>query len=117
MRIKLLHFWYTYLGSYAVSWGTVPFPVPREMFPLDLWAQGNGFGITGCAISVGRTTLVNSIMFGSIKPRSYFLLADLNLLWNPVIFVFYPETGNRSLESIEALFFTSSLFYRGMERA
>lgn len=84
--------------------------MPTEIFPSDLRAQDSGFGITGWAIGVGMTTLVNPIMFDSIKSRSYFLLAGLNLLWIPIILAFYPETGNRSLESIEALFATSSPF-------
>lgn len=55
-------------------------------------------------------------MFDSIKSRSYFLLAGLNLLWIPIVYLFYPETCNRSLESIEALFSTPSPFYWDMER-
>ncbi|KAL2822404.1 general substrate transporter [Aspergillus granulosus] len=103
--------------GYASTWGTVAFLVPTEIFPSDLRAQGNGFGITGWAIGVGMTTLVNPIMFDSLKSRSYFLLAGLNLLWIPIVYLFYPETRNRSLESIDALFSTPSPFYREMERA
>ena len=66
---------------------------------------------------MGMTTLVNPIMFAGIKSRSYFLLAALNLLWIPVVFLFYPETCNRSLESIEGLFMTESPFYWSMEKA
>lgn len=63
------------------------------------------------------TTLVNPIMFGSIKSRSYFLLAGLNLIWIPIVYLFYPETCNRSLESIESLFSSSSPFSWNMEQA
>lgn len=103
--------------AYAATWGTVAFLIPTEIFPSNLRAQGNGFGITGWAIGVGMTTLVNPIMFGSIGSRSYFLLAGLNLLWVPVIYLFYPETRNRTLESIEYLFSTSRPFHWDMERA
>ncbi|KAL4922600.1 general substrate transporter [Aspergillus aurantiobrunneus] len=103
--------------GYAATWGTVAFLVPTEIFPSDLRAQGNGFGITGWAIGVGMTTLVNPIMFDSLQSRSYFLLAGLNLLWIPIVFLFYPETRNRSLESIDALFSTPSPFNWEMERA
>ncbi len=103
--------------GYAATWGTVAFLVPTEIFPSDLRAQGNGFGITGWAIGVGMTTLVNPIMFDSLKSRSYFLLAGLNLLWIPIVYLFYPETRNRSLESIDSLFSTKSPFYWDMERA
>ncbi|CAL5868796.1 uncharacterized protein PFLUO_LOCUS3023 [Penicillium psychrofluorescens] len=103
--------------GYAATWGTVAFLVPTEIFPSELRAQGNGFGITGWAFGVGMTTLVNPIMFGSLKSRTYFLFAGLNLIWIPIVYLFYPETRNRSLESIEALFSTSSPFHWKMEQA
>jgi len=55
-------------------------------------------------------------MLGSIKSRTYFLFAGLNLLWIPIVF-FYPETKDRSLESINAMFASSSPFYFAMERS
>lgn len=55
------------LFSYAATWGTVAFLLPTEIFPSNLRAQGNGFGITGWAIGVGMTTLVNPIMFATMK--------------------------------------------------
>jgi hypothetical protein len=80
-------------------------------------AQGNGFGVTGWAIGVGWTTLVNPIMFNSIESRTYFLFAGFNLLWMPIVYFFYPETKDRSLESIDAMFSTSSPLYTKMEAA
>ncbi|KAJ5346580.1 hypothetical protein N7541_009062 [Penicillium brevicompactum] len=103
--------------GYAATWGTVAFLVPTEIFPSDLRAQGNGFGITGWAIGVGMTTLVNPIMFNVMTSRTYFLFAGLNLIWIPIVYLFYPETRNRSLESIDALFSVSSPFFWKMEQA
>jgi hypothetical protein len=80
-------------------------------------AQGNGFGITGWEIGVGWTVLVNPVMFAHLESRTYFLFAGLNLLWMPIVFFFYPETTHRSLESIEAMFFSSTSFYTNMEAA
>ncbi|PVH98168.1 general substrate transporter [Periconia macrospinosa] len=101
---------------YAATWGTVAFLIPTEIFPSKMRAQGNGFGITGWAIGVGWTVLVNPIMFHSIESRTYFLFAALNFIWIWIVYLFYPETANRSLESIEAMF-TSSPFYWQMEKA
>ncbi|GAB1730037.1 hypothetical protein NU195Hw_g3460t1 [Hortaea werneckii] len=101
---------------YAATWGTVAFLLPTEIFPSEMRAQGNGFGITGWAVGVGWTTLVNPIMFGDIESRTYFLFAGLNFLWIPIVFLFYPETKDRSLESIETMF-TAKPFHWHMERA
>ncbi|OAA61818.1 major facilitator superfamily transporter sugar [Niveomyces insectorum RCEF 264] len=103
--------------GYAATWGTVAFLVPTEIWSSDMRAQGNGFGITGWAIGVGWTTLVNPIMFGKLESRTYFLFAGLNLIWIPIVYLFYPETAGRSLESIDALFSTSSPFNWEMEKA
>ena len=73
--------------SYAATWGTIAFLIPTEIWSSDLRAQGNGFGITGWAIGVGMTTLVNPIMFGVLENRTYFLFAGLNLLWIPTVYL------------------------------
>jgi hypothetical protein len=56
-------------------------------------------------------------MFAHLESRTYSLFAGLNLLWMPILFFFYPETAHRSLESIEAMFSSSSPFYTKMEAA
>ncbi|GAA5941007.1 hypothetical protein JCM1841_006607 [Sporobolomyces salmonicolor] len=101
---------------YAATWGTIAFLIPTEIFPSEMRSQGNGYGITGWAIGVGWTVLVNPIMFGSIGSRTYFLFAGLNLLWIPTVYYFYPETANRSLESLTHLF-DAGPFNSQMERA
>lgn len=73
--------------AYASTWGTIAFLVPTEIWSSEMRAQGNGFGITGWAIGVGMTVLVNPIMFDHIENRTYFLFAGLNLVWIPVIFI------------------------------
>ncbi len=72
---------------YAATWGTVAFLVPTEIWSSDMRAQGNGFGITGWAIGVGWTVLVNPIMFAHLENRTYFLFAGLNLLWIPIVYL------------------------------
>ena len=102
---------------YAATWGTAAFLVPTETFPPEMSTQGNSFGITGWAIGVGRTVLINPIMFTHIESRTYFLFAGLNLLRIPIVYFFYPETANRSLESINAMFAPSRPYFRDMEKA
>ncbi|CAK7270321.1 hypothetical protein SEPCBS57363_004044 [Sporothrix epigloea] len=102
---------------YAATWGTLSFLIPTEIWSSDMRAQGNGFGIAGWAIGVGWTTLVNPVLFAKLESRTYFLFAGLNLLWVPIVYLFYPETAGRSLESIDSFFSTSSLLNWNMEEA
>jgi MFS family permease len=102
---------------YASTWGTVAFLIPTEIFPSELRAQGNGFGVTGWAIGVGTTTLANPSLFAHLENRAYFLFAGFNLIWIVVVYVFYPETKDRSLEAINILFTPGSPFTWAAERA
>lgn len=102
---------------YAAMWRSVAFLILTEIFPSETRAQGNGFGIAGWAIGVGCAVLVNPTMFGSIKSRTYFPFAALNLIWIPIAYFFYPETKDRSLESIEAMFSSSSPLYSAVEKS
>ncbi len=44
-------------------------------------------------------------------------LCRSQLVWIWIVYLLYPETSNRSLESIEAMFSTPSPFYWNMEKA
>jgi MFS family permease len=103
--------------TYAATWGTVAFLIPTEIFPSEMRAQGNGFGVTGWAIGVGTTVLANPSIFANLQNRAYFLFAGLNLLWVIVVFFFYPETKDRSLEAINVLFYPRSPFNWAAEKS
>lgn len=51
-----------------------------------------------------------------LQSRTYFLYAGLNFLWIPIVYFFYPETAQRSLESIETMFASESPLFRQMEK-
>lgn len=56
-------------------------------------------------------------MFAQLESRTYLLFAGLNLLWAPTVYLLYPETRNRSLESIKTLYSSLSPCNWSMERA
>jgi len=102
---------------YASTWGTVAFLIPTEIFPSEMRAQGNGFGVTGWAIGVGTTVLANPSIFATLENRAYFMFAGFNLLWVLIVYLIYPETKDRSLESINFLFIPRSPTYWASERS
>lgn len=102
---------------YASTWGTVAFLIPTEIFPSEMRAQGNGFGVTGWAIGVGTTVLANPSIFATLQNRAYFMFAGFNLLWVFIVYLIYPETKDRSLESINFLFIPKSPLYWAGERS
>lgn len=92
---------------YASTWGTVAFLIPTEIFPSRMRAQGNGFGITGWAIGVGWTVLVNPIMFENIQVRLLlnldFIFTSINTSTEPNIFPLRrpePDLGRHCLPDL-----------------
>lgn len=43
-------------------------------------------------------------MFNSIAEKTFYVYGALNLAWIPLVYLFWPETAKRSLESIDWLF-------------
>ena len=93
------------------------FLIPTEIFPSEMRAQGNGFGVTGWAIGVGTTTLANPSLFNQLANRAYFLFAGFNLIWIAIVYLIYPETKDRSLEAIDILFIPASPLNSAAERS
>lgn len=72
-------------------------------------AKGNAFGVAGWAVGFGGGSLLVPIMFASIDEKTYYVFAAL-LLYIPIIYAFFPETASRTLEEIDFLFASKSLF-------
>jgi len=94
---------------YASTWGTVAFLLPTEIFPSEMRAQGNGFGITGWALGVGMTTLINPILFGSIEVSTRQVQTPSALLQARVLTQFSSESCILLIRGIELHLDTSHL--------
>ncbi len=75
-----------------------------------------GFGIAGWAVGLGACTLYSPPMFNSIGGNGFFIFGGLNLVWFVLVYLFLPETSQRSLETINFLFEPESPFNRVIER-
>lgn len=62
------------------------FLIPTEIFPTEMRAMGNGYGITGWSLGCGSAALANPRIFSSLGNRAYFLFTALDLLWIPFVY-------------------------------
>lgn len=81
-----------------------------EIWPQEVRAKGYSFTILGWAIGCGTTTFVIPIMLGNIGWWSFIFFGCMNFVVMPIIHFFYPETAGRSLEEVDLLFTSDSLF-------
>ena len=73
-------------------------------------AKGNAWGVFGWSIGNGWLTLLNPVMFSRIAEKTLYVFGAVNILSIPMVWAFYPETANRTLEEVDLLFACKSPF-------
>lgn len=97
-------FVFIYTAIFGATWLTVPWLLPAEIFPLQVRAKGNAWGVVGWSIGNGWLTLLCPVMFDHIGEKTFYIFGACNLLSLPMVWALYPETNQRSLEEIDLLF-------------
>jgi hypothetical protein len=78
--------------------------LPAEIFPLEVRAKGNAYGVIGWSIGNGWLTLLCPVMFDSIGEKTFYIFAAVNVVSIPIVWALYPETSQRTLEEVNILF-------------
>lgn len=109
-------FVFLYTFTFGATWLTIPWVYPAETFPLEARAKGNAWGVVGWSIGNGWLTLINPVMFSAIRENTLYVFGAVNFLSIPIVWAFYPETANRTLEEMDLLFTSVSPFVWDEER-
>ncbi|KAI9796141.1 MAG: hypothetical protein M1833_006479 [Piccolia ochrophora] len=89
---------------FGATWLTVPWLYPAEIFPLEVRAKGNAWGVVGWSIGNGWLTLLCPVMFHSIGEKTLYIFAACNAITIPMVWALYPESNQRTLEEMNLLF-------------
>ncbi|KAF8857869.1 putative MFS monosaccharide transporter [Acephala macrosclerotiorum] len=89
---------------FGATWLTVPWLYPAEIFPLEVRAKGNAWGVFGWSIGNGWLTLLCPVMFNSINEKTLYIFAISNVITLPMVWALYPESNQRTLEEMDLLF-------------
>lgn len=101
-------FVFIYTSIFGATWLAVPWLYPTEIFPLKVRAQGNAFGVVGWSIGNGWLTLLCPVMFSNIGEKTLYIFGICNFISLAAVYLFCPETANRTLEDIDHLFANDS---------
>ncbi|KAK7757798.1 hypothetical protein SLS62_000176 [Diatrype stigma] len=99
-------FLYTFV--FGATWLTVPWLYPAEIFPLNVRAKGNAWGVVGWSIGNGTLTLVLPYIVGAINEKTMYIFGIVNVLSIPIVWALYPESNQRTLEEMDLLFAADS---------
>ncbi|KAK9320851.1 general substrate transporter [Lipomyces orientalis] len=97
-------FVFIYTSIFGATWLAVPWLYPTEVFPLEVRARGNAFGVFGWSVGNGWLTLLCPVMFNSIGEKTLYIFGACNALTIPIVWALYPETNQRTLEEMDLLF-------------
>lgn len=63
-------FVFIFTSVFGATWLTVPWLYPAEIFPLQVRAKGNAWGVFGWSIGNGWLTLLCPVMFNAIGEKT-----------------------------------------------
>ncbi|KAI0480898.1 general substrate transporter [Xylariaceae sp. FL0804] len=97
-------FVFVFTSVFGATWLTVPWLYPAEIFPLQVRAKGNAWGVVGWSIGNGWLTLLCPVMFSKLGATTLHIFGACNILAIPVVWALYPESNQRTLEEMDLLF-------------
>lgn len=95
---------YLFVASYAPTWGPVSWTYPPELYPLRLRGKAVALATSGnWAFNFALAYFVPPA-FKNITWQTYILFAVFcfAMFWH--VFFLFPETANKTLEEVEAIF-------------
>ena len=108
---------YIYQFTFCSTTLVVCWVYPTEIWPQEIRAKGNAFGILGWAMGAGSTTLALPSMFAALGWKTLMIFACFNVAAIPLVYFFFIETANRSLEEINLLFSLDNPLVSANEKA
>lgn len=95
---------FLYMASFGATWLPLPWLYPAELSPTKTRAKANAVSTCSNWLFNFTIVMITPVMVDRIHWGTYLFFAALNALFIPIIYLFYPETANRSLEEIDLIF-------------
>ncbi|KAF2033748.1 general substrate transporter [Setomelanomma holmii] len=95
---------FTYIAFFAATWLPLPWLYPAEVNPVKTRGKANAVSTCTNWLFNFLVVMITPIMIDHIKWGTYVFFAVVNACFLPFIYIFYPETKQRSLEEIDLIF-------------
>ncbi|KAH6613009.1 MFS transporter [Boeremia exigua] len=100
---------------FAVGMLAIPWLLPTEYAPLAIRTKSAALSTASNWIFTFLVVMITPVSINSIQWKTYIYFAALNAAFVPLVYFFYPETRNLSLEQIDLLFIGEKVS-RGLQR-
>ncbi|KAI8149331.1 general substrate transporter [Fennellomyces sp. T-0311] len=103
---------YFFVAGFAYSWGPVGWVYPAEIFPLNIRAKATSLTTAANWLMNFVISQVVPIMLADITWGTYIFFGCCCFVMSVCVYVFYPETKNKSLEEMDQVFDGPVLVFR-----
>jgi hypothetical protein len=103
-------FVFLFTAIFGATWLTVPWLYPAEIFPLEVRSSGNAWGVVVWSIGNGWTVLLLPMIFQKLNEKTLHIFGGVNALSILAVWALYPETNQRTLEEMNLVFATDSIW-------
>ncbi|KAE9363945.1 general substrate transporter [Stipitochalara longipes BDJ] len=97
-------FFFLYYVFFGIGWQRVPWLYPTEINSLSMRTKGAALGTAANWIFNFMVVEITPIGIEKLGWQFYIIWTVFNASFVPIIYLFYPETSDRSLEDIDRLF-------------
>ncbi|KAG0645990.1 Sugar transporter STL1 [Hyphodiscus hymeniophilus] len=97
-------FFFLYMLIFGGTVNCIPWVYGPEVIPLHARARGNGLAISAIWIWNFTVVMITPTIINRLQWKAYLIFMCLNFAFVPIIYFFYPETTNLTLEEIDWLF-------------
>jgi sugar porter (SP) family MFS transporter len=97
-------FFFLYYVFFGIGWQGVPWLYPTEINSLSMRTKGAALGTAANWIFNFMVVEITPIGIESLGWRFYIIWTVFNASFVPIVYLFYPETADRTLEDIDRLF-------------
>ncbi|KAI0123036.1 general substrate transporter [Xylariales sp. AK1849] len=97
-------FFFLYYIFFGIGWQGVPWLYPTEINSLSMRTKGASLGTATNWIINFMVVEITPIGIASIGWRFYIIWTVFNAAFIPIVYLFYPETADRSLEDVDRFF-------------
>lgn len=109
-------FTFLYTAFFGMTWLTVPWLYPVEIYPTKVRAKGGAWSVVGWSVGNALVMEITPPMIAGIGWITFLIFGAFNFLAIPIVWALYPETSNKTLEELDVVFSTKSLLVWNAEK-
>ncbi|PLN76293.1 sugar transporter [Aspergillus taichungensis] len=101
-------FFFLFMLIFGASINCIPWVYSPELLPLHVRAKGQAIAISASWLWNFFVAMIAPTLIKELVWKGYLIFMCMNLIFIPIVYFFYPETANLTLEEIDYLFMDGS---------